>query len=317
MIKAQNLVNYLASKNCLKIICGANNENYDEIKKIVALYSSAGCKFFDINASKEAILAAIEGLKYSNCYDSEHFICVSVGTKDDVHFKKCKINIDLCKKCGICQKICPQNAIEDLKIDEKKCIGCLKCKNACPVGAVSDFCIEKDFDDYFDLFPLVDCVEYHISTPNPDEIMQKWHKLIENYKGLISICINRSIFDEKTTLDLIKKMIDICPNSMIQADGKPMSGNNNEYNTTLQALAFADLILKSKINCPVFLSGGTNLKTKELLKLFSIDAAGISIGSYARKIVKDYINLDDFLQNKNKFNEALVIAKEFVLSVTS
>ncbi|MBQ3819193.1 hypothetical protein II810_01975 [bacterium] len=46
-----------------------------------------------------------------------------------------------------------------------------------------------------------------------------------------------------------------------------------------------------------------------------IDYNGIAIGSFARKIVKDYISRDDFLTNENIFNEALNIAKNLVMSV--
>ena len=38
---------YLASNKCFKLILGANNENYDEITRLVALYSAAGCNFAD------------------------------------------------------------------------------------------------------------------------------------------------------------------------------------------------------------------------------------------------------------------------------
>ncbi len=39
-----------------------------------------------------------------------------------------------CKKCGICQKICPTDAIDfkNSKIDSAECIDCLACQNECP-----------------------------------------------------------------------------------------------------------------------------------------------------------------------------------------
>lgn len=311
MNKVHNLKKYLTLKNGFKLICGANNENYFEIEKLVALYSKADCKFFDINASFDAYKAAINGLKYSNCFDSEHFICISVGTDEDMHFKKCAIDFNNCTHCAKCKEICPQKAINDFKIDEKKCIGCLLCFENCPTGAIKPYKTDNDFDELFSLFSLVDCIEFHISSSDVVEIKQKWNKIISNYNGLISICINRSVFSEKNTIDLLNELIVQYPYTMIQADGKPMSGNINDYNTTLQAVAFADLIRKSKISCPLYVSGGTNSKTKELLKLFSIDVNGISIGSYARKIVKKYIDRDDFLSNRKVFEEALNIAKDF------
>ena len=88
MIK--DLQDYLASNKCFKLILGANNENYDEITRLVALYSAAGCRFFDLNASYEALQAAKAGLEYSGKKDC--FLCISVGTTSDKHLSKYKIN---------------------------------------------------------------------------------------------------------------------------------------------------------------------------------------------------------------------------------
>lgn len=50
------------------------------------------------------------------------------------------IDVDKCKRCKICYKSCPVNAIDDngkrLKINHKKCIGCHCCHELCPYGAV-------------------------------------------------------------------------------------------------------------------------------------------------------------------------------------
>lgn len=316
MSKFLNLKKYLDKKNCLKIICGANNEDYDEIKKIVALYSKAGCRFFDINASYEAYNSSLEGLKFSNCLDDNHFICISVGADDDVHFRKCLIDEKTCNKCGLCADNCLQKAISDFKINEKKCIGCGICMENCPSGAILSYQTGKDFNEFNDLFLKVDCVEFHISSSNIDEIKAKWQNLISSFDGLISICINRAIFSEKSMFELIHYLIKTHPDIMIQADGKSMSGSCDDYNTTLQAVAFGDLLKKTQINCPIFISGGTNSKTKELLNILSVDIDGISIGSYARKIVKDYIERDDFWNNKDVFYAALEIAKKFVYKIT-
>ncbi|MCQ6254456.1 DUF362 domain-containing protein [Methanocaldococcus sp.] len=49
---------------------------------------------------------------------------------------KPKINKKYCKKCGICEKVCPANAIVNLKIDRKKCINCYCCHEICPYNAI-------------------------------------------------------------------------------------------------------------------------------------------------------------------------------------
>ena len=53
-----------------------------------------------------------------------------------------KIDPDKCRKCSLCAKGCPVNAIsgvpgkETYKIDTSKCIKCGACMNACHFGAV-------------------------------------------------------------------------------------------------------------------------------------------------------------------------------------
>ncbi len=55
-----------------------------------------------------------------------------------------KVSIDekLCKACGLCQKVCPKNAITGEKdqirvVDDSKCIKCKACIKACPFKAIS------------------------------------------------------------------------------------------------------------------------------------------------------------------------------------
>ena len=54
-----------------------------------------------------------------------------------------KISEELCKKCGLCARNCPVNAIngvvgkEVFKIDKEKCIKCGLCLNNCPFKAIS------------------------------------------------------------------------------------------------------------------------------------------------------------------------------------
>lgn len=99
------LKDLLESKKCFKLVCAAGNEDVLDVEKLVSLYSKAGCKFFDLCAKPEVVLAAKNGLK-----NNEGYLCVSVGTKNDPHIRKAQIS-DKCTKCGKCINICPQNAI--------------------------------------------------------------------------------------------------------------------------------------------------------------------------------------------------------------
>ena len=118
----------------------------------------------------------------------------------------------------------------------------------------------------------------------------------------------------KQVLERIKRMIKSRKpySTIIQADGIPMSGCDDEYKTTLQAVAMAEIIQDAKLPVYILISGGTNSKTAHLAQMCGIDYKGIAIGSYARKIVKPYIERKDFYSNKEIFSKALNIAKELV-----
>ncbi|MBR1977592.1 4Fe-4S dicluster domain-containing protein [bacterium] len=316
MIKG--LQEYLASNKCFKLILGANNENYEEITKLVALYSAAGCRFFDLNASEDALLAAQAGLEYSG--KSDCYLCISVGTEGDKHLSKYQINNN-CILCGACEGACLEGAIrkdnEKMHVDDKKCIGCARCTSVCPVSAFESYQKKSNWENLDKLFPLCECVEFHMDSNNRDEIFEKWEYLTKNFKGMLSINASRVGFSDVELVDILKKMMTYKnpEEIMIQADGLPMSGGADTYNSTLQAVSCADLIINSNV-CPyVITSGGTNAKTAELARMLNVPINGVAVGSYARKIVKDYVRDDNFFNNDEKFSSALKIASELVGSV--
>ena len=98
--------------------------------------------------------------------------------------------------------------------------------------------------------------------------------------------------------------------TIIQADGIPMSGADDDFKTTLQAVATAEIVQNA--NLPVYLvvSGGTNSKTSELCRLCNIYPNGIAIGSWARKIVNPIISEYNFWESKELQNKAVKIASE-------
>ena len=155
-----------------------------------------------------------------------------------------------------------------------------------------------------------DCLEYHIITDNTKEISDGWKIITNLYNGPVSVCLDRSKFGNENIVKILKEMKNSCKNLfIIQADGAPMSGGEDDYRTTLQAVAAADIIDKAGITRYIFISGGTKSKTKELAKICSVDVTGISIGTYARKIVRKFIEEDDFLTNKTSFDKALEIIR--------
>lgn len=308
------LKDLLETKSCFKLVCGAGNEDAKEVEKLVALYAKAGCRFFDLSASLDIINAAKLGLKHANVDDA--YLCVSVGIKGDPHVNKAQIDVEKCIGCGQCDEICPQKAIRYHKIKKVRCIGCNKCAKVCPKKAISY--VSQDVDLSEVLPPLIeagiDCIELHAMGLDMDEITQKWTYIKENFTGMLSVCTSRAQLSDEGLLKRIKTMIEgLNPYSVIvQADGFPMSGGVDDYKTTLQAVATAEIVQNENLPVYILLSGGTNSKTAELAQMCGIQYHGISIGSYARKIVRKFIERDDFLANENIFNQALDIARNLV-----
>ena len=100
----------------------------------------------------------------------------------------------------------------------------------------------------------------------------------------------------------------------MQADGIPMSGADDTFKTTLQAVAMAEIIQNANLPVHIMISGGTNSKTKELAELCGIKYWGIAIGSWARKIIKEQLNTKDFWRNEEIQNSAIKIAKALITS---
>ena len=71
-----------------------------------------------------------------------------------------EINQDLCSQCGVCNSICPYDAINrdsvtgKVEIDIKECQVCGICYSACPVAA-----IKMDYYDYDHLIDYVSCAQ--------------------------------------------------------------------------------------------------------------------------------------------------------------
>lgn len=312
----------LDNKKGFKLICGAGNEDSEQIKKLVALYSKAGCHFFDLSANKDVLIAAKEGLDFSIPKDEQkdyHF-CISVGTKNDQHMRKAKIDPQKCKKCGVCIAVCPQNAVNpDFQIIEAHCIGCFRCKASCSFSAIDGYSKNKPIDLSAYEHINLSCIELHASDEDEKEVEEKWKYLNENFEGMLSLCIGRYKLCNEQILSRIKKLIKNREpySTTIQTDGSSMSGGEDDFKTTLQAIAMAEFVQSSNLPVYIIPSGGANSKTAELAKLCGVNINGVAVGSYARKIVAEYIKREDFLTNNEVFEKATKIASNLVKKLTN
>ncbi|MBQ8459449.1 4Fe-4S binding protein [bacterium] len=313
------LEDLLKTKHCFKLVCGAGNEEVEDIKRLVYIYAIAGCRFFDLSANENVIQAAREALELAKVDDA--YLCISVGIKNDPHVNKAVIDYEKCVNCGACEEICPQDAIHYAKIRKNKCIGCGRCWKVCSRAAISYISEEKNLDEVLPAIVEkgIDCIEFHAMGLDEDEIFSKWKYINDNYDGILSICTSRGKLSDEGLVNRIKTMIkDRKPyTTIIQADGFPMSGGDDNYKSTLQAVATAEIVQNEKLPVYLVLSGGTNSKTTELAQMCEISYDGVAIGSYARKIVKRFIDRDDFWTNHNVIEYALEVAKPLVDTVIS
>ncbi|MCR5260298.1 MAG: 4Fe-4S binding protein [Candidatus Gastranaerophilales bacterium] len=318
------LKDFLEKGNCFKLICGAGNEDKTEVENLIAVYSKAGCRFFDIAAKKEIIESAKIGIEKSK-QKKDRYLCISIGTKDDIHLSKAFINRGKCQACGKCKDVCSRKAIlkkeNKYYTDEIRCIGCQKCIGICPFNAIGTKKQEADIKDILTEYILssVDCIEFHISGKNKKEILSEWKFLNRHFNGILSICISRKNIGDEKIIKLLTEMLSYRKpfTTIIQADGISMSGNKDDYQATLQAVASAELIQKQNFPIYLFASGGTNTKTFELAKMCGVNLCGVAIGSFARKAVTDYLKIKNLTENTEEYKKACLLAEEIIKSVTA
>lgn len=311
----------LAQRKCFKLVCGAGNEDAVEVEKLVALYASVGARYFDLSAREEVVLAARRGLRRIVPPENldGYFLNVSVGIKGDPHVSKALIDQTLCTRCGRCREVCPQRAIVEngeFSVLTPRCIGCGACVRDCPAGALSTYSQVVPLEEV--LPPLVDMgidsIELHAVGEDEGEVDEQWDNITRLFDGILSICTDRSCLGDRQLIRRIRRMIAGRKNfsTIVQADGAPMSGCDDRPETTLQALATAQIVQRADLPVFLMLSGGTNSRTAELARLFGITAHGVALGSFARMIVRQQIDQEDFLENPVLFGQAQAIARQLV-----
>ena len=374
----ENLKKKLIENKCFKVICGAGNEDKDEVKKISFIYSLAGATLLDVSANPEVVRASLEGINLANEFNSKYnigvqnkpYIVVSVGMPGDHHVRKSYIDPQTCIGCKICIPVCPTKAIpenfvenldyfkqlggnfneqnQDKEIVVKDlCIGCGKCSAICPKDNIISYRHPKN--ELKKLLPEcidagAESIELHAGVSEDNLTLDEWEIIMQsNPNQFNSVCLDRLNLSNFFLTNRIEKIKNISKDKLIiQADGIPMSGGENDYNTTLQAIACADVINKKfnmrknikqksssggkasisskkiyrdsghKLGIFILVSGGTNQKTKKLAELTNVRVNGVSIGTYARDIIHQDIKQDNFLKDKDLIISSYKKAKKLV-----
>lgn len=378
MNRYEVLKNLILKQQCFKMICGAGNEDREQVKKLSFIYTLAGAKILDVSANVEIVKASKEGinlaLEYSKFLgfdiDIEPYIMVSIGMPGDHHVRKSYIDPFKCIGCTLCIPVCPTDAIpknfvKELDVfkmmngsfDEPNqskeivikdlCIGCGKCSNICPKNDIISY--RHSFRELGVLLPEcmqagAELFELHAAVGEDDISLKEWDLICSiNRDNYNSMCLDRLNLGNLKLEHRISEAQRISNNKlMIQADGYPMSGGEDDYNTTLQAVSCADVVNKKfnmKLNkkrekdrlgkeiisskklykpindenvIPILISGGTNSHSKELANLSGVRINGVSIGTYARDLIELYISNNNFYNNEEDIKLAYLAAKDLV-----
>ena len=368
----------LNKEACFKMICGAGNEDAPYVKRLALVYTLAGAKILDISANVDVVKHASKGIdlafklskKININIGIRPYIMVSIGMPGDHHVRKSYIDPEKCIKCNLCAPVCPTDAIPgsftqnlqhyiDLGSNFNKedpsrevvinnlCIGCGKCSNICPKDDIISY--RHNARALRELLP--ECIKYgaetfelHAAVGEDDITLDEWKLINEiNPNNYNSMCLDRLNLGNLNLEHRISEAQKISQDKMIiQADGYPMSGGEDDYNTTLQAVSCADVINKKfnmrtnkrsvkdgpgkaqvtskkeyrpyipRSTVQILLSGGTNSLSKKLADMVGVRCNGIAIGTYARDIIEDIVNQENFLDDINKIKKAVNIAKKLV-----
>ena len=115
----------LDEKKYFKVVCGAGNEDPEEIRRLSIVYTLAGTTVIDVSANVDVVKAAVKGIdqaqkiafRLGREIKLKPFINVSVGLKGDPHIRKARINLVKCSGCRVCLDACQQKAInEDFQV---------------------------------------------------------------------------------------------------------------------------------------------------------------------------------------------------------
>jgi ferredoxin len=326
MNRYHELEKILDAGRYFKVVCGAGNEDPAEVQVLSMVYTLAGALGIDLSANPEVVEASMRGVDRALELASDlgvrvetrPFLNVSVGLKGDPPVRQAAINPEACQDCGACEGECDQEAISGHPpvIATPRCIGCGKCAEVCPAEAIGFSTRKVDFHDILPrcLAAGAETIELHAIIADDAAVMNDWQTVADILPDqFISMCIDRSQLSDRHFADRVRQAASVAGERLIiQADGAPMSGGPDGCRTTLQAVACADLTMKTGVPCKILLSGGTNSHTGELAGLCGLKVHGVSIGTFARNLIREEIREPGLDRDLPRLRAALAKATALV-----
>lgn len=324
----------LHSHQWFKLICGASYQHLPAIRHLALVYTLAGADCIDMAPDPATIRAAREGITAALKLDLNAIaplVMVSFNDGEDPHFRKAFFDPQLCPSdCPRpCEKVCPTNAIkfshDDSGIMPNLCYGCGRCLPICPVQIIHTREQVYIPEDIFDLIinQQIDAIEIHTQPNRTQEFAAFWKRLSPIIPKLKLMAV--SFPDCENLREYLMSLLygmQPKPRSLIwQTDGRPMSGDIGD-GATRAALQLGQKVLDFKLPLGfVQLAGGTNASTVPKLRQANIPVAGVAYGSYARKIVIDFLesqgtDIPDHLEEKSCLLwQTVAIAKQLVSQI--
>ncbi len=324
----------LRSHQWFKLICGASYQHLPAIRHLALIYTLAGADCIDIAPDPATIAAAHQGIAAAWQLSPQAIaplVMVSFNDGEDPHFRKAVFDPELCpSNCSRpCQKVCPTAAIQFSNdhngVISDLCYGCGRCLPLCPVQIIHTREQVYVPEDIFEqvLNQQVDAIEIHTQPNRTKEFATFWQRLSPIIPKLKLMAVS---FPDCEDLDEYLKSLLVGmnpqPRSLIwQTDGRPMSGDIGD-GATRAALQLGQKVLDFQLPMGfVQLAGGTNASTVPKLRQAAIPVAGVAYGSYARKIIMDFLEgleeeIPDRLEDRpDLLWQAVAIARQLVSQI--
>lgn len=344
--RASPALEALRVQQWFKLICGASYQHLPAIRNLALVYTLAGADCIDMAADPAVIRAARAGVAAANNLmdDAEisaiskgmrtatnainttsPLIMISLNAGEDPHFRKAEFaDHDCPSSCDRpCQSICPTQAIQFTAdftgIINDLCYGCGRCLPVCPPQIMHTR--EQIYLPESIPVDLIDAIEIHTQPEHIAEFRQLWQRLAPIIPKLQLMAV--SFPDCDNLQDYLMTLLDWMqprPRQLIwQTDGRPMSGDIGN-GATRAAVLLGQKVLGFHLPFGfVQIAGGTNASTVGKLRAANITVAGVAYGSYARKLVADWIDQggDRLEEHPQMLWQAVAKAKGLVAQIKS
>lgn len=315
-----------------KFIGGANLRDAALVTRLAAYYALAGAHLFDVAAEPDIVEAAFAGVRQARQWLTERpawlltafgerplpepgalpaTVMVSITLAGDRHTEIAVVAEDFCTRCDVCTPICPPGAIVNGDVRAEICTGCGLCVSVCP-PAVIDLLPRAQAYDLDALWAAgARALEIHTGAADAREIQAVGLPLASRWRalgGLLAYSIDGHQLGHRGAISLAKRLSD--PETIIQADGKPISGTSG-LRSTVPCVRLARAMARAGVPGYIQVSGGTNDRTGELLSRYGVPAHGVGMGSVARSALKP---LDDAPDDPAVRTRALMAALRLVES---